>query len=89
MLGIGGEAEAIATKLFSGSLEDNRIEEAVRKCKVEKGNAAKLMSLVQLMASESCERFETLYGVLLLCVKFLNAGLIDQSFAYALMVRKG
>lgn len=88
MFGLGEEAEAIATELFGGSLEYNRIEEAIRKCKIERSNATKLMLLVDLMTEEPCEELQTLYAVLCLCVKFLDAQLIDQSFAFALMVRE-
>lgn len=82
------KAKALIHGLFNESLKDNKIEEAVRKCKLEKSNATKLISLVELMTEDSCEKLEILYGVLHLFTKFLNAKLINQSSAYMFMVRK-
>ncbi|CAR27021.1 ZYRO0C06996p [Zygosaccharomyces rouxii] len=86
MFGYGEEAEAIASQLFGGTLEDDKIEEAIKKCKTEKSNATRLLSLIELMTEESCENLQVLYAVLRMCLKFLDARLIDQSFAFALMV---
>lgn len=88
MSGFEEKAKALICGLFNESLKDNKIEEAVRKCKLEKSNATKLISLVQLMTEEPCEKLEILYGILHLFIKFLNAKLIHQSFAYMLMVRE-
>lgn len=82
------EARCIMNDLFGRSPESSGIEQAIENCKIDRTNANKLMSLIEIMRGKIWQNTRVFYGILNLHLKFSNAQLIDPSSYFALMVGK-